>query len=222
MNSALINFILQSISKSSRFLYRDYFELEMQQSSKIINKDFIQRSYSKCEEKLKEELPKYGEKLKFEIIPIEAKENFAHAIPFFSIVVIAYKDDSEIPDAAMIDFPILGESYFAEKGDGAWVVKHNSEMHNASRRLKVSKRTSDLLLLTNDDSKQIDGVEKRNFGSVAYSICQVAAGKADALYFEEAHSTLVKAARLFMREASGEIKSDKPLILSNSCCNIPL
>lgn len=219
MNSNLINFILKSISKSSRYLFRDYYELELQQSLRVINTDFIQRSFDKCQERLAEQLPNFEEKLKFEIIPIEETENFAHAIPFFAIVVVAYKEASDVPDAAVIDFPVLGESYFAEKGDSAWMMKHNSEMHNASRRLKSSQRKSDLLFLTDDDSKSHENATKRNFGSIAYSICMVAAGKADAAHFDEAHPTLVKAARLFMQESGGKVTEEKGLAFSNSSIN---
>lgn len=218
MNSALIDFILNAIGKSSRFLCRDYFELEMQQASKTINPDFVKRSYSKCEERLKEELAKYGSKKKFEILPIEGKGNFAHAIPFFSIIVVAYGEDANKPEAAVIDLPIMGESYFAENNSGAWVVKHNQPMHNSSRRLQVSKRKEDLLLIS--DNESLPDYEKRNFGSVAYSICQIAAGKADIGHFAHANSTLAKLAGIFMRESGGKTTSDKPLILTNSCSNI--
>jgi len=220
MNSSLIKFILESINKSSRFLYRDYFELEMQQSSKIINQDFVKRSYDKCQERLKENLSQYTSSLKFEVIPIDGKENFSHAIPFFGIVVVAYKDsNADIPDAAVIDFPVLGETYFVEKGDSAWTLNHNNEMHNASRRLKTSKRQEDILLITDSDNPS--KLKNRNFGCAAYSICMVAAGKADAAILSNTNQTMVKAAKLFISEAGGKIISDKPLILTSSCCKLP-
>lgn len=195
-------------------MYRDYYELEMQQSSKHISQDFIQRSFDKCQERLAADLPEYTEKLKFEIIPIEGRDNFAHAIPFFGIVVVAYKEaDQKIPDAAVIDFPALGYSYFAENGDSAWILDHKSEMHNASRRLKASKRESGHLFITDDFSKANEGDIVRDFGSIAYSICLLASGKADKAYFKNPHPTLIKVARLFMKEAGKEIKSEKPLII---------
>lgn len=217
MNSNLINFILKTIASSSKYMYRDYYELEMQQSSRVISQDFIKRSYDKCQERLAEDLPEYTEKLKFEIIPIEGKDNFAHAIPFFAIVVVAYKEaNQEVPDAAVIDFPALGFSYFAENGDSAWVVDHKSEMHNASRRLKCSKRESGLLYITEDKSKAPAGAEIRDFGSIAYSICMVASGKVDGASFKNVHPTLIKAAKLFMQESGGKIKvEDKDLEIRN-------
>lgn len=220
MNSKLINFILQSISKSSRFLYRDYYELEMQQSSKFISQDFIKRSFDKCQERLIAELPNYEEKLKFEIIPIEGKDNFAHAIPFFAIVVVAYKEGADMPQAAVIDFPALGLSYFAENGDSAWALEHTNEMHNGSRRLKAAKRETGLLYISDNELNAPEGSITRNFGSIAYSICMVASGKADIASFKDPHPTLVKAARLFMQEAGGKMVSENPLILLNNSAKL--
>jgi myo-inositol-1(or 4)-monophosphatase len=222
MNSPFISFILKAISKSSRFLYRDYFELELQQSSKSNMNDFVQKSYNKCENILNEELAKYGDKASFEIIPLEGRENFQHALPFFAVIVVGYKQNDTIPAAVLVDFPVLGETYFSEKGSGMWLERHNRSSGTSSAiRLRVSKRVEHTLCISDQPKNIFNNSIIRNFGSVAYSICMVAAGKADIAQFNDIDPILLKTAKLFIQEAGGKIISENPLILSNGCSNIP-
>jgi myo-inositol-1(or 4)-monophosphatase len=222
MNSPFISFILKAMSKSSRFLYRDYFELELQQSSKSNMNDFVQKSYNKCESILNEELAKYGDRASFEIIPIDGRDNLQHALPFFAVIVVGYKQNDPVPAAIIIDFPVLGETYFAEKGSGMWLERHNRSSGTSSAiRLRVSKRVDQLLHIADRSQNIPNNAIIRDFGSAAYSISMVASGKADMAHLGHVDPVLLKAAKLFIQESGGKIISENPLILSNGCSSIP-
>ncbi len=220
MKSPLITSIMGAISKSSRSLYRDYFELEQQQSSKRPMDDFVQRSYNKCEETIKTELAKYST-IEFDILAIDGMANLKSAIPLFGTVVCAYQVDKEARTAiaSVIEFPALGETYMAEKGAGAWMERyiHNSG-NKPSMRLRVSGR-KDCSLALCDEQTTVPS-PYRILGCSAYSICLLASGKADIASFSEDSPALVSAAKLFIQEAGGQIVSDNPLILSNGCCSL--
>ncbi len=223
MQSPFISFILKALGKSSRFLYRDYFELELQQSSKSNMNDFVQKSYNKCKEVLTDELAKYGDKASFEIVPIDGLENFRHAIPFFAVIIVAYKQNDTVPAAIVISFPVLGETYYAEKGSGMWLERHSQSSGTSSAiRLRVSARKEKYLCLVDKNMDVSNDFIIRNFGSNAYAICLVASGKADICYLAENNPALILAAKLFMQESGGKILSENYLILSNGYSSIPL
>jgi len=221
MHSSFISFILKALNKSAKFLYRDYFELELQQSSKSNMADFVQKSYKKCEDILQTELAKYGDNASFEIIPIDGLDNFQHAIPFFAVIVVAYKNNETTPTAVVIDCPVLGETYYSEKGSGVWLERHNRVSSTTSSiRLRVSAR-KEKFLCAYDNGQNIKSEDAvRIFGSSAYSLCMIAAGKADFAHLSNANTILILAARLFMQESGGKIISENPLILSNGYSNI--
>ncbi|MGV2432711.1 MAG UNVERIFIED_CONTAM: hypothetical protein LVQ98_05230 [Rickettsiaceae bacterium] len=195
----------------------------MQQSSKNSNNDFVQRAYKKCEETLTLELAKNSEKYNFDIIPIESLNNFARSIPYFSIIVVAYNKSDNIPVAAVADFPILSETYYAEKGNGMWLQRHNMQGagHSASR-LRVSGKKDSIILLTDKAHNTKSNCSIRILGSNAYSISLIASGKSDIGHFSEISPILVTLAKLFIQESGGDIISDNPLILSNGCSSIDI
>lgn len=222
MESLLINHILQSIHKSSRFLYRDFFELEMQQSSSDINKDFLQKSYTKSGEKLAEELAKFGDQYTFNIKPIDSLLNFSRSMPYFGVSVLAFdKKNPEEPIVGVIDFPILQESYYAEKAKGMWLKRHHSSMSGSGIRLAVSRKKDDAILACDNVPEQLgDAKYIRNFGSDAYSLCLFVAGRVDLLYLSNPSENIGLISKLFVQEARGKINSQNPLILSNGCSSI--
>lgn len=222
MESSLVNHILQSIHKASRFLYRDFFELEMQQSSKSSNKDFLQKSYTKCGERLAEELFKFGDQYTYNIKPIDSLLNFSRSLPYFGVTVIAFdKKNPEIPVAGVVDFPMLQESYYAEKGRGMWLKRHNSAMLEGSTRLAASKRNDELMLVCDKISDKLPKAKyTKIFDSDAYSLCLFVSGKADILYLSNPSEHILAISRFFVEEARGKINSQNPLILSNGCSNI--
>ena len=143
MQTPLSLFISGAMQKSSRYLYRDFFELELSQSSKHMMDAFVSKAYARTEEALINELRKHpksgavgeGEptkgKINFTVSSIDGIKNLTRALPFFSTSVCAYyvgEDGVSVPQCCVIDFPALGEICYVEKGKSALLIKNASAL----------------------------------------------------------------------------------------------
>jgi fructose-1,6-bisphosphatase/inositol monophosphatase family enzyme len=223
---------MNAMQKSIRLLYRDYFELELSQSSKTIMDDFTVKAIARTEETLSLELQKYArvgtvglespivDKINF-CYSVDGMQNLTRALPFFSLSVCAYKIDDVgalIPQSCIIDFPALGQLYYAEKGAGTFLVRDSSQ--NQSIRLKTSRHTNPRLVLTSNDL-DFNVCERRSFGSFTYELCLLAAGKVDIVSYSNTSPVFQMLSELVVGEAGGKIIGYDPLlILSNGHCNI--
>src|ERR1700722_577943 len=144
--SALINVMAQAALKAARGLIRDFGEVEQLQVSVKGPGEFVSSADLKAERILRAELakarPGYGFLLeetgaqpgtdahhRWIIDPLDGTTNFLHGIPQWAIS-IALERDGEIV-AGLIYEPLRDESFWAEKGVGAYVN---------DRRLRVSAR----------------------------------------------------------------------------------
>jgi len=235
MQSPLTSFIASAIQKPSRFLYRDFFELELSQSSKHMMDAFSAKAYMRTLEALTHELKKHpraglvgdGEpvkgKINFSISAIDGTKNLTRALPFFSISVCAYyvgDDGVSVPQACMMDFPALGEIYYAEQGKGVMLVKNASS--NASVKLKPSAHSNPHMALVDEEFGAAFVCEKRHFGCFSYEIALVAAGKADILVTHEVDMHFQLIAKLFAGEAGCKVISTSPMVVSNGHCKVDI
>ncbi len=222
----IITFLLAASRKSSRLLYRDYFELEQIQHSIRPATDFVMRSEKKISEILERELSKYpnssliysdsdidtSKEMHFAIHPIDGSKNLTRAIPFFGNIILAYecKNSTLSHIASVVNMPALGEIIYASKGGGVWTEKNIDQTSNNAIRLRVSmtnKIDSAMVLL--DASSKInttDFADYRNIGCDIYSACMVAAGKADIfLSCSNMNKTILNAASMIVKESGGSI-----------------
>jgi len=223
------------MQKSSRFLYRDFFELELSQSSKHMMDAFVLKAYSRTEDALINELRKHpksgavgdGEptkgKINFTISAIDGIKNLTRALPFFSTSVCAYyvgEDGVVEPQCCVIDFPALGEICYVEKGRGALLVKNASA--NASIKLKPSVHTNPHMALVCEEFSHSVACEKRNLGCFSHELVLLASGKADIIVSNDSgqHFKLISA--LLSHETGCKVLSTSPMIISNGHCNISI
>lgn len=233
MQSPLTSFISGAMQKPSRFLYRDFFELELSQSSKHTMDAFASKAYIRTLETLTSELRKHpraglvgdGEPLKgkinFSIYAIDGMKNFTRALPFFSISVCAYyvaDDGTSTTKVCIIDFPALGEIYYVEQGKGAMLVKNASA--NSSIKLKPSTHSSPHMALIANESGATFSCEKRHFDCFSYELGLLAAGKADIIVTHEVVPHFQLMAKLFAEEAGCKVLSTKPMVVSNGRCGL--
>jgi myo-inositol-1(or 4)-monophosphatase len=148
--------------------------------------------------------------------PIDGTTNFLHGIPHFAISIAVqeakpggtgYGDISH----GLIYQPLTDESFWAEKGRGAWL---------SDRRLRVSSRRdlADCLVATGipfHGHGQLDRFNKilsavapevagvRRYGSAALDLAWVAAGRYDGFWEEDLQFWDVAAGLLLVREAGG-------------------
>ncbi len=224
--------IVDATRKASRFLQRDYFELEQLQSSDKKTTSFCQKACAKAARTLHENLSKYYKTVIFDAKELETASfaspvalvetldgfgNFTRAIPFFAIMVtlVSKKNNEFFTEKSVINFPALGEIYYAEKGKGAWTVRYSSNNASSARaRVSGTNLLSDALVVTN--AKNFEMASKissniRVMDSYTYALSMLIAGKADVIIFDE-RKISADGVDLFAREAAGSIQTHNGLV----------
>ncbi len=234
--SPVIRVIMDAIRKSSRGLVRDFGEVENLQVSRKGAKDFVTSADLRAESAIIKELqkarPSYSilseeagyikgddKEYCWIIDPLDGTNNFMHGFGFFCTTVALEKTlangKKEIV-AAVTEAPILRETFWAEKGRGAWM--ETAEKSGATR-LKVSARTklSDSLLAIGSFNSDVQGdgsilgefVANRCNGSTALGLAYTAAGKFDCFIHNGAKPWDIAAGVLLVLEAKGAVSDIK-------------
>jgi myo-inositol-1(or 4)-monophosphatase len=250
-----MNVMLGAVRKASRGLARDFGEVENLQVSRKGPKDFVSAADFKAEKTLIKELqkahPDYpilteesglieGENKEYRWIidPLDGTNNFLHGFSFFCTTIALekkYPNGKREIIAAVTDSPILKETFWAEKGQGAWLESGDI---SGSQRLRVGARNkiSDSLLAIGSfaaDAKRAsaianEAVATRCLGSTALALAYVAAGRIDCFVQEGAYPWDIAAGVLLMSEAGGYVSDlqggkkmfeSKTIIASNSDLN---
>lgn len=226
LKSALINVMTNAATKTARRLVRDFGEVEQLQVSKKGPAGFVSTADQRAERDLRTELtrarPTYGLAMngkdpvagtdktwRWIVASLDGTTNFLHGIPHFAISIAA-EHHGEIV-AGVIHDPVRDETFWAEKGNGAYLN---------DRRLRVSAREKllDSVIATSVPSlgskgrasflsaleaviNQVAGV--RQFGSAALDLSYVAAGRYDG-FWKNGHTYWDIAAGIVVaREAGG-------------------
>ena len=222
ITSSLINITRKAV----KFLQRDFFELEMLQSSKHDKniEQFCTKAFLRTKTLLRDELQKHSKFLyfpgdKFEITdspesvlficPIDSMANFAKSLPFFGISITYLRkiNHTLIPTNAVINFPALGEIYYAEKGAGFWLEKSTYNFDKAIR-LRVSGYSNiDKATIATEyiDNYFSSTKNIRHFGSYCYEVALLGSGKLDAVCFSAIDNILKPGFELMVRESGGLI-----------------
>ncbi len=228
--SAILNVMIKAAHKAGRNMTRDFGEVSQLQVTQKGPGDFVSNADIRAEkilmDSLSEARPDYGficeEKgyippkndspYTWIIDPIDGTTNFIHAIPYFAIS-IALREHNDIIAAVLFN-PISNELYYAEKGQGVFLMTSMG-----SNRLRVSSRinlSECLIGLTgfNEAGKkellekiagQVAGI--RHIGSTTLELALVAAGKLDAFITKNANLWDIAANYLFIREAGGKLST---------------
>jgi myo-inositol-1(or 4)-monophosphatase len=228
--SPIINVMMMAIRKSSRGLVRDFGEVENLQVSRKGPKDFVSEADMRAEKTLIKELqkarPEYAilseesgliagtdAEYRWIIDPLDGTTNFLHGLAYFCTTVALerkHPNGKREIIAAVTEAPILKETFWAEKGNGAWL--ESGEVNGASR-LRVGARTRlvDSLLgvgSLNTDMKNIANLTvevaaTRCLGSTALALAYMAAGRLDCFIQNGCYPWDIAAGVLFVSEAGG-------------------
>lgn len=144
------------------------------------------------------------------IDPLDGTLNFANNIPFFAVSIAAMQAEQVL--CAVINYPLMGELFVAEKDKGAYLN---------GNQIKVTEvaTVDDAFTLTgfpynhqkppktNDHFSAMTrlGIPNRALGSAALSLAYVAAGRADAYWMVNLHPWDVAAGKLLVEEAGGKV-----------------
>src|SRR5215210_5982600 len=217
--------------KAAPRLRRDFGEVEQLQVSRKGPADFVSLADKRSEQTIVEELrsarPDWGmlleeggeiagnlDKPRWLVDPLDGTSNFLHGIPHFAIsIAVEERRPGGRPEItqALVYQPLTDESYWAEKGRGAWLNE---------RRLRVSARRdlSECVIGTGMPhcgrgdveswsriyaaiAPEVGGV--RRFGSAALDLAWVAAGRMDGFWEDDLDPWDGAAGVLLVKEAGG-------------------
>ncbi|NJC33174.1 myo-inositol-1(or 4)-monophosphatase [Sphingomonas jejuensis] len=230
-HSGLITVMERAARKAAPRLRRDFNEVQQLQVSRKGPADFVSMADQRAERTLYEELskarPGWGflleeageiegdpDKPRWIIDPLDGTTNFLHGIPHFAISIAV---EDRRPDGrgeitqALVYQPLTDESFWAEKGRGAWLQ---------DGRLRVSARRdlADCLVATGIPflghgnfpewsrifgaiAPEVAGI--RRLGAAALDLAWVAAGRYDGFWESGLKPWDAAAGLLLVREAGG-------------------
>lgn len=229
--SGIMTMMDRAARKAGAKLRRDFNEVQQLQVSRKGPADFVSKADMRAERIIYEELsrarPDWGflleeagtiegdpAKPRFIIDPLDGTSNFLHGIPHFAISIAVEEmiatGEREIT-AALVYQPLTDESFWAEKGRGAWLQ---------NERLRVSARRdlNDALIATGipffghgnfaDWSRifgaiapEVAGI--RRFGAASLDLAWLAAGRFDGFWESDLQPWDTAAGCLLVREAGG-------------------
>ncbi|MEN3113337.1 inositol monophosphatase [Uliginosibacterium paludis] len=139
------------------------------------------------------------------IDPIDGTTNFANGIPLFAVSV-AYMVGGETQFGVVYN-PTTDESFYAARGEGAWLNGRRLPLRAPATRLNVAVAGIDFKRIPNTLAANLvmtpPYYSQRNFGSSALEWCFVAAGRLD-VYLHGGQALWDYAAgRLILAEAGG-------------------
>jgi myo-inositol-1(or 4)-monophosphatase len=226
IRSALITVMERACRKVGPQLRRDFGEVEHLQVSQKGTSDFVSNADKKAERTLYEQLGQArpgwgflfeeageikgdGGPLRWIVDPLDGTTNFLHGIPHFAIS-IAVEEEGEIV-AGMIYNPITDDTFWAEKGFGAW-------LHDKRLRVSARRDMEEAVFATGIPFKGRHGAPQfeatfnlirpevagiRRFGSAALDLAWTAAGRYDGFWEFGLAPWDVAAGILIVKEAGG-------------------
>jgi myo-inositol-1(or 4)-monophosphatase len=226
-HSGLLTVMERAARKAGQRLRRDFNEVAHLQVSRKGPADFVSKADQQAERTLFDELKKArpdwgflleeaGEiegdpaKPRWVVDPLDGTTNFLHGIPHFAISIAVQEPSGEVTSGIVYQ-PLTDESFWAEKGRGAWLQ---------DQRLRVSSRRNldEALIATGIPFRghgdvaqwskifaavvpEVAGI--RRFGSAALDLAWVAAGRYDGFWESGLKPWDVAAGVLLVREAGG-------------------
>jgi len=230
-HSGLITVMQRAVRKAAPRLRRDFGEVEQLQVSRKGPADFVSMADKRAEQTIVEELrsarPDWGmvleeggeiagnpDKPRWIVDPLDGTTNFLHGVPHFAISIAVEEKKAgggtEITQALVYQ-PLTDDSYWAEKGRGAW-------LQDARLRVSARRELNESLIGTGiphcgrgDPERwakiyaavgtQVSGV--RRFGSAALDLAWVAAGRMDGFWEDDLDIWDTAAGVLLVKEAGG-------------------
>lgn len=224
--SANLNVILKAIEKATARMARDFIELENLQSNPMSAQKFASACYGRVKQVLFDDFsklrPEYniifadGEKIirseraeySYIIHAIDGFDNLIRSNPDFTVAValehVGAGGQKESISAAIAKI-FGGETYYCEKGFGAYVN---------NRRIRVSKRTNGEILVSSEDQAFLAEKESlRSYGCRTLETAYVASSRLEKAIFKNQNYELFKPFALLVKEAGGKVVEDEKKII---------
>ena len=244
--SALLTVMIAAARKAGKKLVRDFGEVSELQVSKKGPADFVSAADLKAEQTLYEELekvrPGYGflgeergmiegtdKTHRWIVDPLDGTTNFLHGIPHFAVNVALEREGVIV--AAVTHNPIANDTYWAEKGKGAFLNSEKRLRVAARRQLEESVLATGIpfagrpghapfLKELHQISQRVAGV--RRFGAASLDLAWVAAGRFDGFWERNLGAWDMAAGTLLVLESGGAVAladgGDFTLADGSICC----
>ena len=230
-HSGLLTIMERAARKAGAKLRRDFGEVQHLQISKKGPADFVSKADQQAERMLYDDLSRARPdwtfvmeeggviegapgKPRFIIDPLDGTTNFLHGIPHFAISIAVEETLSSGKTevvSGLIYQPMTDESFWAEKGKGAWLQDARLRV-SARRHLDEALIATGIPFMGHGDfgqwsrifgavAPQVAGI--RRFGSAALDLAYVAAGRFDGYWESNLQSWDVAAGLLLVKEAGG-------------------
>lgn len=237
MDKSLEQFI-KLVRQSTRFVNRDFFELEAMQAGAKKSREFAEKTCQRVAECYVESLSKYYQNLIFTTADLEAKEikqdailieimdgfdNLTKSLPYFASIAtkVVRKGDKIIPEQSVMVMHGSNKIYYALSGGGAW----REDLYGAAEgkiRLRVAssnaKSAKNLVVGTSYSNINLATKFSENiriFGSDAFLCAMVASGKLDLAILAKNQLTS-PAYKLFIKECGGIIIEDGDVLIATN------
>ena len=224
--SANVNVMIKAARKAGRALLRDFGEVEQLQVSSKGPGDFVSRADRQAEATIREMLmearPSYGylgeeegaakgedPTRRWIVDPLDGTTNFLHGLPHWA-VSIALEHKGQVV-AGVVHDPVKDETFFAERGEGAWLNESRLRVSGRTRMIEsifatgipfAAQRTlPDTLRDLARLMPECAGV--RRMGAAALDLAYVAAGRYEGYWEREVKAWDVAAGLLIVTEAGG-------------------
>lgn len=239
MRSAFL--MIKAVRKAESVMMRDFMEVEKLQTSVKGAGDFVTATDLRLEDIIYRELSYMNPTYSFimeergSVEPIEDSDdpsvsyryivdaldgtfNFMHGVPYFAISVALERTKGDYKDivAAVVHSPVTRETFWAEKGSGAYCIGSDSNEYrirtassnaiNAKQMFVVSNSTVEI------DSSFVHSVmaagpKVRVCGSISLDACYLAVGRYNALFYSRSNIWDRAAGMLIVSEAGGLVKN---------------
>ena len=230
-HSGLMTIMDRAARKAGAKLRRDFNEVQHLQVSRKGPADFVSKADQQAERTIYDELlharPDWGflmeeggeiagdpDKPRWIIDPLDGTSNFLHGIPHFAISIAV---EETLPNgkteitSALVYQPLTDESFWAEKGRGAWLQDQRLRV-SARRDMSEALIATGIPYLGHGDFAQwsrifgavapeVAGI--RRFGAASLDLAWVAAGRFDGFWESDLAPWDVAAGMLIVREAGG-------------------
>lgn len=184
MISRWVRVMIDGVYASTRYLIRDFYEIRhMQSLPEYKIKPFIDSACSNVQNSLQNTLQRYASvhneqgEFSWLINPLDGQENFAHALPYFSLFVILQFNEKTV--ATVVYAPILKEMFWAEKNHGTYL---QIEDKNIRLRTKNFHKRQSRLFDTNYDYQNTT-FKTRAMGTMSLAIAYAAASRLDGVIY---------------------------------------
>ncbi len=222
--STNLNLLISIAKKAAGGLSRDFSEIEKLQTSIKGHAEFtkaaVERTLKVLTSELQKNRPQYAVVSKggkvpnaphFLVSALDGDINFMHGIPYFAISIAEVKDGQVI--SAVIYNPATSDTFFAEKGNGAFL-----EGYRNHERLRVSARKDlSAALISGPEELSSSVVAIRKFGCISLDLANLASGKLDGVVSFGNDSADIAAGMLLVKEAGGHVlaKGQKDIRVSD-------